>query len=238
MKLSVIIPCYNERDTILQVVEKIAQLEIPAEMEIIVVDDGSDDGSAELLKHIPSARLPVTIISHEKNLGKGEAVATGARAARGEFLIVQDADFELNPRDYPRLLKPIINNQARVVFGSRRKMGYPKMYFHSRLGNHIVNLFTNLLFAARISDVSCGYKILPLALYRQLKLKCRRFEFCTEITAKLLLNKIDITEVAVNYTPRTYTQGKKVQWRDGFKALKTLFLIRFSRPNRRRYRGA
>lgn len=230
MKLSIIIPCYNEKDTILKVIDRIAQLEIPLETEIIVVDDGSDDGTADLLKHIPSPKCPVTIITHEKNMGKGEAVATGARAANGDFMIIQDADFELNPREYPKLLKPIITGQAKVVFGSRRDKGYPKMYVHTRLGNCIVNIFTNMLFAARISDVSCGYKILPVTLYHQLRLKRRRFEFCTEITAKLLLNKIAITEVPVDYTPRTHAQGKKVHWRDGFKALKTIFIIRLSRP--------
>ena len=234
MKLSVIIPCYNEHATILKVIEKVVRLKIPLEKEIIVVNDGSNDGTTELLKKKSwSPDFPVLTIFHGKNRGKGDAVATGVQTATGDFLIVQDADIELNPDEYPALLQPIINGQTQVVFGSRHRMGYPKMYFHTRLGNCIVNLFTNLLFAVKLSDVSCGYKILPVALYRQLNLKCRRFDFCTEITAKLLINKIKIVEIPVDYTPRTYAQGKKIHWNDGFMALKTLFVNRFSPANPR-----
>lgn len=227
MKLSIIIPCYNERSTILEVINKVQNLTLPVEKEVIVICDGSSDGTAELLKNFSrSEGQKIKIIYHEKNMGKGRAIISGVKIAAGNYLIIQDADFELDPNDYCSLLKPILKRESEVVFGSRRKKGYKKMYFHSKLANYIVTWLANILYGSRLTDISCGYKLLPVPLFRNLGLKCRGFEFCTEITAKLLCKKYNIYEVPVEYYPRTYAQGKKILWKDGFFAIKTLLINR------------
>ena len=193
MKLTIVMPCYNEETTIAQLINKLLIQPLPIDKEIIIVNDGSTDGSARILSSIKTPPgIRIVIVSHPQNLGKGQAVLTGVSYCRGDYLVIQDADLELDPADLPSLLKPILEGKATVVFGSRKKYGYNKMYFHSRFANTIVNRFARLLYGFELNDVSCGYKILPLDLFSQLQLKSKGFEFCTELTAKILNHKIKI----------------------------------------------
>jgi len=225
MKLSIIIPCYNEKGTILDVLGKVGAAPLPPGVgrEIVVVCDGSTDGTRELLEKNYGSGVPgVKVLYHETNYGKGRAVQTGAAAATGDYLVVQDADLELTPADYPALLRPVIEDKAEVVFGSRAKFGFSKMYAHSRFANRVITGVTNLLYGSRLSDQACGYKLLSMSAFRSITLDRSGFEFCSEITAKLLKRGYAIQEVPVEYFPRSYSQGKKVNWRDGFRALWTL----------------
>ncbi|MCB4790791.1 MAG: glycosyltransferase family 2 protein [Elusimicrobia bacterium] len=223
MKLSVIIPCYNEKDTILKMLDKINGLSLPVEKEVLVVDDGSKDGTAELLKdYLKTAVKNEKVIFHSKNAGKGRAIRTAAETAGGDYLIIQDADFELDPDDYTSLLKPVLEGRAKVVFGSRKLKGFSKIGFLSRLANYIFTKLTNFLYGSSLTDQACGYKLVPVPLFRELGLKCTGFEFCAELTAKILQRKYDICEVPVEYYPRTYSQGKKIKWKDGFVIIWTL----------------
>ncbi|OGS44958.1 MAG: hypothetical protein A2539_04585 [Elusimicrobia bacterium RIFOXYD2_FULL_34_15] len=230
-KLSIIIPCYNEEDTILQVVDKIKHVPLNLEKEIIIVCDGSSDGTKELLqKHFPLQDKNIKTVFHEKNMGKGKAVKTGIEVATGDYLIVQDADLELNPDDYIALLQPIQSGNATVVFGSRKAKGFKKLYFHSVFANFVVTFLTNFLYGSKLTDQACGYKILPVSLFKSLDLESFGFEFCSELTAKILrTKKYIISEVDVDYFPRTYKQGKKISWKDGFIAIWTLLKYKITK---------
>jgi glycosyltransferase involved in cell wall biosynthesis len=223
-KLSVIIPCYNEKLTILRVVDKIRSTALPVEKEILIVCDGSTDGTKELLQRtFPGTDGDVKVFFHEKNMGKGKAVQTGAEHATGDYLLVQDADLELDPKDYSALLEPVLTKTAAVVFGSRGEKGFKKMPSYSRLANHIVTSVTNALYGSELTDQACGYKLLPLALFRSLHIRSNGFEFCAEVTAKVLKTKNNpIREIEVYYDPRSYEQGKKIKWIDGFMVIWTL----------------
>lgn len=231
LKLSVIVPCYNEKDTVLQVIDKVAALPLPMDKELVIVCDGSTDGTRELLKErFPADTDLVKVIYHEKNLGKGAAVRSGAAAAAGDYLIVQDADLELDPEDYRPLLEPILERRAEVVFGSRSRKGFAKLRFLSLLANHIVTGLTNLLYGSRLTDQACGYKVMPVRLFNELDLRSKGFEFCAEVTAKVLkTGRHQISEVDVDYHPRSYAQGKKIRWLDGFIVVWNLLKYRLTR---------
>ncbi|KAF0127095.1 MAG: Glycosyltransferases involved in cell wall bioproteini [Elusimicrobia bacterium] len=228
-KLSVILPCYNEKSTVLQVIDKVAALRLPVKKELLIVCDGSTDGTKELLRErFPEGSPGITVIYHRKNLGKGAAVRTAAARATGDYLIVQDADLELDPEDYAPLLAPVLEGRAEVVFGSRALKGFGKLRPLSLLANRIVTTLTNLLYGSKLTDQACGYKLLPLELFRKLDIESSGFEFCAEIAAKILkTGRYPITEVDVNYHPRSYEQGKKIKWLDGFVVVWTLLKQRF-----------
>ncbi|HAT72939.1 MAG TPA: glycosyl transferase [Elusimicrobia bacterium] len=229
IKLSIIIPCYNEKNTVLQVIDKVAATPLPVEKELVIVCDGSTDGTKELLRErFPEGTPGIAVIYHASNLGKGTAVRTGAARATGDYLIVQDADLELDPDDYAPLLAPILEGRAEVVFGSRARKGFGKLRFLSLLANRIVTTFTNLLYGSKLTDQACGYKLLPLELFKELNINSRGFEFCAEVAAKVLkTGKHPITEVDVDYHPRSYEEGKKIKWLDGFVVVWTLLKQRF-----------
>ena len=231
LKLSVIIPCYNEKNTVLQVIDKVAALPLPVKTELLIVCDGSTDGTRELLKErFPCDTEKIRVLYHEHNLGKGAAVRTGAAAATGDYLIVQDADLELDPGDYLPLLAPILEKKAEVVFGSRSRKGFGKIRLLSLLANRIVTFLTNLLYGSRLTDQACGYKVMPVKLFNELGIKSKGFEFCAEITAKVLkTGRYPITEVDVDYHPRSYAQGKKIKWLDGFIVAWNIVKYRFTR---------
>jgi glycosyltransferase involved in cell wall biosynthesis len=220
-KLTVVIPVYNERETIEEALRRVKA--VPLEKEIIVVDDASTDGSLELLARDADIRL----LRHPENRGKGSAIRTALSAVTGDVVIIQDADLEYDPDDYPRLVEPIRRGEARVVYGSRFLKGRPRMRWTNLLCNRLLALAANLLYGAGITDEATCYKVFDAALLRELPLVCRRFEFCPEVTAKLRRRGIPIHEVPIRYTARTFDAGKKIRAWDAVEAFWTLLRYRF-----------
>lgn len=226
--LSVAIPVYNERATLIAILEKIQ--DVPLDMELILVEDGSTDGTRELLKtEVEGQYDNVRVLYHEQNQGKGAAIVTAIGAARGQFLIVQDADLEYDPQDYPRLLAPLISGDATVVYGSRFKGKVSNMKLPNLVANKLLTLTANILFpGARISDEATCYKVFRTDFLQTLTLNSRRFDFCPEVTAKTLKKGIKIHEIPIEYTARSISQGKKIRWTDAFDAFWTLVKYRFT----------
>jgi len=226
-KLSVVVPVFNERNTLVEILRRMRAVELPdsIEREIIVVDDGSDDGTRDVLKQLGDST--VRIIMHERNRGKGAAVRTGAANATGEYVLVQDADLEYDPDDWPKLLNPILRGRTRVVYGSRFTGERRNMLFAHWIGNRFLSLVTNLLYNTTLSDIETCYKVLDRRLFDDLSLSADRFDIEPEITAKILKRGIRIYEVPISYAGREFDEGKKITWRDGFAALWTLVKYRF-----------
>lgn len=223
LRISIIMPVYNERDTIREALDRVRALDWP--MEILVVDDASTDGSGELLAAEPGIRL----LRHDRNMGKGMAIRTAMQVAEGDVVVIQDADLEYDPRELPRLVEPIARGEARAVYGSRFLNGRPAMRLANYLCNRLLAAAANLLFNARITDEATCYKAIDTCLLRDLDLRCRRFEFCPEVTAKLRRRGERIVEVPISYSPRSFDAGKKIRWWDGVHALWTLVRHRFTR---------
>lgn len=226
MELSVIIPVYNEIDTIEEILKRVEQVNLAE--ELIIVDDGSTDGSREILKKIAHDDPKIHLILHEKNQGKGSAVQTGIHASSSDLLLIQDADLEYDPRDYASLLKPIEEGIADVVYGSRF-LGAPRrttMFWHM-IANKLLTLMTNILFNSILSDMETGYKLFRREIIVDIPLKSKRFDFEPEITAKLLKRKVRIFEVPITFNPREYSEGKKIGLKDAFEAVWTLLKYRF-----------
>jgi len=222
--LSVIMPVYNEQETLTEILTRVRAVDL--EKEIVVVDDGSTDGTRDILKE-EEKKGDLKILYHEVNKGKGAAVRTGLEHASGDFIIIQDADLEYDPREYPKLLKPILEGEAEVVYGSRSLVFKETMFLLQALGNKIVTLATNLLYGIALSDMETCYKVFRAEVIKSIPLRSRRFEFEPEITAKLLKRGYRIHEVPISYQGREYHEGKKLTWRDGITALWTLVKYRF-----------
>jgi len=224
LHLSVIIPCYNERGTITEIVQRVRAVAPAA--EILIVDDGSTDGTRDLLAALP-ADPALRVILHERNQGKGAAVQTGIAAAQGEILLIQDADLEYDPRDYPALLRPIEEGIAQVVYGSRF-LGAPRraMMFWHMVANQLLTLMTNILYDTILSDMETGYKVFKAEVIKGIPLRSRRFDFEPEVTAKVLKRRHRIYEVPISFAPREYWEGKKIGLRDAFEAVWTLLKYR------------
>lgn len=242
MKLSVIIPVYNEAQTIAEIIRRVQAVPlrvtigygdldgqvVELEREIIVVDDGSTDGTREVLRDL--ADKPDIIVFHEKNQGKGAAVRTGLTHATGDIIVIQDADLEYDPRDYPTLLQPILEGRSQVVYGSRFRGGPTKtMFFWHMVGNRILTLITNILFDTILTDMETGYKMFTREVARRLRLTEKGWGFDPEITAQILRKGYRIYEVPISYTGREFSEGKKITWKDAFTVLKTLIRCRFQR---------
>jgi glycosyltransferase involved in cell wall biosynthesis len=224
MKLSVIIPVYNEENTIQEILRQVRAVGLAH--EIIVVDDGSTDRTRALLAS--EADVPgTTVILQERNKGKGAAVRTGFDRATGDILLIQDADLEYDPRDYPALLRPIEEGRVKVVYGSRFLGPRTAMFFWHMLGNKVLTLVTNVLYNAMLSDMETCYKVFRADVIKGMALRSRRFEFEPEITAKVLKRGHRIFEVPISYYGREYAEGKKITWRQGPKAMWTLIKYRF-----------
>ena len=225
MKISVIIPVYNEVESIREIVKRVNNTELA--WEIVIVDDCSIDGTRDVLREM-DGKGNVRVILKDKNEGKGSAVRAGMTAAKGEVLLIQDADLEYDPRDYPILFKPLEEGIADVVYGSRF-LGGPRrviMFWHM-VANHLLTFMTNLLYNTILSDMETGYKVFRREVVEGMSLHAERFDFEPEFTAKVLKRKYRIFEVPITFNPRDYSQGKKIKLKDAFEAVWTLLKYRF-----------
>ena len=222
MKLSVIIPVYNEAGTILEIIQRVK--EAPFEKEIIVVDDSSTDGTASLLKGNNEGIKP---LFHDRNKGKGAAIRTALPHITGEIAIIQDADLEYHPSEYPHLISPILNGVADVVYGSRFQGGTHRvLYFWHSVGNNVVTTLSNMFTNLNLSDMETGYKVFRSEVLKKIKIESNRFGFEPEITAKIAKMGCRIYEVPISYWGRDYSEGKKINWKDGLAAL--YWIIKFN----------
>ena len=226
MKISVIIPIYNEKDFIINVLKSVNNQKKEFDLEIIVVDDCSNDNSQEILKQ--NKNLYNKIIFKDKNEGKGSAIINGINIATGNYVLIQDADLEYSPNDYAKIFEPI-NNDADVVYGSRFKGSEAKrlIYFFNRVANFIITFIVNILTNINFSDVECGYKLIKTDLIKQIDLKEKTFAFEVELTMKLSKLPIKFYEVGINYNGRKYEEGKKIRFTDGFIAIYKIFYYFF-----------
>lgn len=225
MNLSIVIPVYNEVENIGEILKRVQSTKLPK--EIIIVDDGSKDGTRDALQKL-DGHDNVRVILHERNQGKGAAVVTGLRAAQGDVLLIQDADLEYDPRDYPVLLQPIQEGLADVVYGSRF-LGAPHrvtMFWHM-VANKMLTLMTNILYNTILTDMETGYKVFRREVIDGMNIRAKRFDFEPEFTAKVLKRKYRIFEVPISFNPRDYSQGKKIKLKDAFEAVWTLLKYRF-----------
>ena len=216
MKLSIIIPCYNEEKTIKKLIEAVRKSPVK-DKEIIVIDDCSRDGTREILKEFNDLK----IIYHAKNKGKGAALRSGFKIATGDICIVQDADLEYDPQEFPNVIEPILQDKADVVFGSRFQSGRPHrvVYFWHRVGNGLLTLLSNLLTDLNLTDMETCYKAFKSEIIKNIRIEEKRFGFEPEITAKISKKNYRIFEVGISYYGRTYKEGKKIGWKDGFQAI-------------------
>jgi glycosyltransferase involved in cell wall biosynthesis len=229
MKISIIIPVYNEFRTFNQVLERVRQAPLPegCAKEIVVVDDGSTDGTTEMLgEHTREG----VVVGHRsaRNYGKGAAIRAGIELASGDIVLIQDGDLEYDPRDYARILEPMVKGEADIVYGSRFLGEATGMARKNRMANRILTIAANLLYRARITDEATAYKAFRTSILREIHLECRRFEFCPEVTAKARRLGYRIREVPIAYNARGIAEGKKIRARDGFAALWTLIRYRFT----------
>lgn len=217
MKLSVLVPVYNEAATVIAALKRVLDVDFPCEVEIVVVDDGSVDGTPVLLDAVDDPR--VTVVRHPANRGKGAAVRTAAGAATGDYMIICDADLEYAPEEIPALLAPVLRGEATVVYGTRTFGSHTAYSFWYVLGNKSVTLFANVLYNCWISDLETCFKLMPLPLYRELDVRSRGFGMEAEVTGKLLVRGHRPYEVPISYRARTREEGKKLTWRDGVEAV-------------------
>jgi len=225
MNLSVIIPVHNEKNTVREIVHRVQAMDLAN--EIVIVDDGSSDGTRAILAEL-DGKDKVRVILHEKNQGKGAAVRTGIQSARGDVMLIQDADLEYDPREYPNLLKPILEGNADVVYGSRF-LGAPHraILFWNMIANKLLTFMTNILYNNMLTDMETGYKVFKKEVVADMKLRANRFDFEPEFTAKILKKKVRVYEVAISFNPREYSEGKHIGLSDAFEAVWALIKYRF-----------
>ena len=226
MKLSIVIPVFNEETTLREILQRVDA--VPYDKEIIIVDDGSTDGSADILKDEYEGRAGYTVLYHGRNQGKGAALRSGFGRVTGEVVIVQDADLEYSPKDYPALLEPILDGRADVVFGSRFLGGpHRVLFFWHYVGNLFLTTLSNMMTNINLTDMETCYKVFRREVLDGLKFKCDRFGFEPEFTAKIARKRCRIYEVPISYSGRDYSEGKKIGWKDGVAAIWFIFRFRF-----------
>jgi glycosyltransferase involved in cell wall biosynthesis len=230
MKLSVVMPVYNERRTLRTIVERV--LAVPLELELICVDDGSRDGSREILDELQNQYPHLRVLLQPQNVGKGAALRRGIQEASGDFVLIQDADLEYDPADYPSLLDPLLQGKADVVYGSRFLGSRPHrvLYFWHFMGNQLLTLLSNCLTNINLSDMETCYKVFRREIVQAIPLQENRFGFEPEITVKVAKRRLRIYEVGISYSGRTYEEGKKIGWKDGFRALWCLLKYSITEP--------
>ena len=228
MKLSIIIPVYNEENSLEKVVEQVIAVNLGSvDKEIIISNDGSLDRTHEIIQKLQT-KYPGLITYHSPtNLGKGAAVRLGIALSSGEMITIQDADLELDPNDYPRLLKPLLNHETKIVYGSRFFNSKVKLKWTSHTANRLLNILTNILYGSHLTDMETAYKMFLRETLNGIRLRCVHFDFEPEITANFLKRGYHIVEVPISYTPRTIQAGKKISWVDGVEAIYTLVRCRF-----------
>jgi dolichol-phosphate mannosyltransferase len=226
--LSIVVPVYNEARTVAEVIDRLLAIDLPAPREILVVNDGSTDGTREVLDRV-AAHPALRIIHAAKNGGKGSAIRIGFAEATGTIVAIQDADLELDPAELAQLVQPILDGQTKAVYGSRFLAGRPDAPWLSIFANQVLTGVTNLLFAGNLTDMETCYKVMTIELARGLNLECNRFDIEPEISAKLLRDGHKIVELPVRFEPRSVAQGKKIGWRDGVRAIQVLIKYRISR---------
>ena len=225
--LSVIVPVFNERTTVTEIVRRMRRVELPMDLEIIVVDDCSSDGTDKILAALEDST--VRVLRHNANLGKGAGIRTGLAVARGDLVLIQDADLEYDPEDWPKLLHPLLRGKAQVVYGSRFTGERKNMLFWHWVGNRMLSLVTNVLYNTTISDMETCYKVFDRKVLDGITIVSDRFDFEPEITAKVLRRGYRIYEVPISYNGREFDEGKKITWKDGFGALWALVRFRVVR---------
>ena len=225
MKLSIVVPVYNEIATLEDLLDRIHRVPLNVDREVIVVDDGSTDGTRELVKRL-AAEGTITACFHERNIGKGAAIRTGIEAVTGDMVIIQDGDLEYDPSDYEKLIQPIVKGNARAVYGSRVLGKNPKSYLRFYWGGRVLSFLANLIYGIRITDEPTCYKVFQAELLKSMDLASTGFEFCPEVTAKLSRMGVRIKELPISYSPRSIKEGKKIRWTDGLIAIWTLWKYR------------
>ena len=228
--LSVIVPVFNERTTVAEIVRRMRRVDLPLDLEIIMVNDASWDGTADILKALEDST--VQVLHHDANAGKGAAVRTGLAHARGDLVLIQDADLEYDPDDWPRLINPVLKGKAQVVYGSRFTGEHRNMLFTHWMGNRFLSLMTNVLYNTTLSDMETCYKLFDRKALEGIDIRSDGFDFEPEITAKVLRKGYRIYEVPISYAGREYEEGKKITWKDGYRAVLALLRYRLWKPRR------
>jgi len=230
VKLSILMPVYNEEARLPEALKQALGVDYPCEVEFVIVDDGSADATPEILARVDDSR--VTVVTHPRNMGKGAGIKDAVVQATGDYMVILDADLEYDPQDIPRLLAPVLDGRAEVVYGNRTFGSHSSFSFWYVMGNRAVTTVANMLFNCYLGDLETCFKLMPLALYRSLDVKSKGFGMEAEVTGKLLRRGIRPYEVPISYRARTREEGKKITWRDGVEALWILTRERLRRPPR------